>query len=228
MKTAFKVFALLMIVGGPLLTQIIANDGSSDTVTDIEGNVYKTVQIGTQVWMAENLKVTKYNDGSSIPNVTDADNWAISTTGAYCNYNNDISLGAVYGRMYNYYAVLDARGICPKGWHIPTKAEWETLESFLGNDLTANRKLKESGNAHWIGESQKLVTNSSGFTALPGGVRWQNKARGFEYLGRNCNWWSTTEAKHSKIYAFHIDSNQVRTDDEQPKQLGIYVRCIKD
>jgi uncharacterized protein (TIGR02145 family) len=130
--------------------------------------------------------------------------------------------------MYNYYAVLDARGICPKGWHIPTKAEWEALESFLGNDLTANQKLKETGNAHWIRENQKLVTNSSGFSALPGGVRWLNKARGFEYLGMNGNWWSTTEAKHSKIYVFHIDSHQVRTDDEQPKQLGVYVRCIKD
>src|SRR5665648_943598 len=104
----------------------------SGTVTDIDGNVYKTVTIGTQVWMAENLKTTKYRNGDPIPNITDATAWTNLTTGAYCNNNNDANYATTYGRLYNWYAVNDIRNIAPAGWHIPTKAEWTTLTTYLG------------------------------------------------------------------------------------------------
>jgi len=120
-----------------------------DSVVDIDGNFYHAVAIGTQVWMAENLRTTKYRDGSPIPNVTDSSVWILTTEGAYCNYNNDTTHSNTYGRLYNWYAVIDTRNIAPEGWHVPTQDEWNTLVQFLGGGAVAGGKLKETGTAHW-------------------------------------------------------------------------------
>jgi uncharacterized protein (TIGR02145 family) len=214
------------------------------TVTDIDGNVYKTVKIGAQIWMAENLKVTKFRDGTPIPEVKNGEAWAGLTTGACCVYDNDPKNAAVYGRMYNFFAVADRRNIGPAGWHVPSKAEMETLAAYLGGSSVnfgpspANPKLKETGNAHWRRENQSLATNSSGFSALPGGVRWKSKtgegetkpALGlFEYITMLSTWWTASEVAGdpSEAWSLHIDDSQVR-HDPMPKEIGFYVRCIKD
>jgi len=142
-------------------------------VTDIDGNVYHIVTIGTQVWMVENLKTTKFRDGSSIPNVTDAEEWVGHGelhSGAYCNYDNTAANSNTYGSLYNWYAVVDERNICPTGWHIPSEAEWATLIAYLGGQDVAGGKMKEAGTAHWSTPNTG-ASNSSGFTALPGGSR---------------------------------------------------------
>jgi len=118
-------------------------------VTDIDGNVYTTIKISSQWWMAENLKVTHYRNGDSIPNVIDSSAWMGLNTGAYCNYDNDTSHVAVYGRLYNWYTVNNNRNIAPTGWHLPTDAEWQTLIDYLGGELFAGGKMKEAGTAHW-------------------------------------------------------------------------------
>jgi uncharacterized protein (TIGR02145 family) len=131
------------------------------TVTDIDGNVYQTVTIGTQVWMKENLKVTHYRNGEAIPNVTDGNVWGALTTGAYCEYNNDVNNVATYGRLYISYAVADNRNIAPTGWHVPSDAEWKQLEMTLGmsqaqadsvgwHGAPVGGKLKEAGTTHWL------------------------------------------------------------------------------
>jgi len=155
------------------------------SMTDIDGNTYKTVTIGTQTWMAENLKVTKYNDGTNIPNVTDDTEWGNLTTGAYCNYNNDQSNVATYGRLYNWYAVNTGK-LCPTGWHVPSDAEWTTLEDYLiangynYDGTTIDNKIAKAmaSSSGWESYSEVGVIgnddypekqNASGFTALPGG-----------------------------------------------------------
>ena len=142
------------------------------TLTDQDGNVYKTIVIGNQTWMAENLRTTKYRDGSPIPNVTEITAWGNLTTGAYCNYNNTTSADtiATYGRLYNWYAAIDSRNIAPTGWHVPNDAEWETLIYYLGGYSVVGGKMKETGTTHWISPNTG-ATNESGFTALPSGLR---------------------------------------------------------
>jgi uncharacterized protein (TIGR02145 family) len=154
------------------------------TVTDIDGNVYQTVTIGGQEWMAENLKVIHYCNGDSIPNVTDAGVWTSLTTGAFCEYNNNVNNVATYGRLYNWYSVNDSRNIAPAGWHVPSDADWKQLEMTLGmsqsqadatgiRDTTEGAKMKEAGTTHWLTPNTG-ATNESGFSALPGGYRYFN------------------------------------------------------
>jgi uncharacterized protein (TIGR02145 family) len=154
-------------------TTAVFNPGLTyGTMTDQDGNEYKTIVIGTQTWMAENLRTTKYRDGTAIPNITDKTAWEALTTGAYCNYNNTTSADtiATYGRLYNWYAATDSRNIAPAGWHVPTDAEWETLIYYLGGFRVAGGKMKETGTTHWISPNTG-ATNESGFTALPSGLR---------------------------------------------------------
>ncbi len=171
------------------------------TVTDIDGNVYQTVTIGTQVWMAENLKVTHYRNGEAIPNVTDNATWEGLTTGAYSEYDNDINNVATYGRLYNWYSVSDIRNMAPAGWHVPTDAEWKQLEMYLGmsqaqadatgwRGTTEGGKLKESGTTHWISPNTG-ATNESGFTGLPGGYRASNGP--YTDISISASFWSSTD-----------------------------------
>jgi len=156
--------------------------GDPPTVTDIDGNVYDTIQIGDQVWMAENLKVTHYRDGTAITHVIDHAEWGALTTEAYCIYNNNASNEVdTYGALYNWYAVADAHNIAPEGWHVPTDAEWQVLVDYLGGDEVAGGPMKEAGTTHWL-DPNTGATNESGFTALPGGHRGDNDMGGYAYF----------------------------------------------
>ena len=194
------------------------------TVTDIDGNVYNIVTIGTQTWMVENLKTTKYRNSEAIPNVTDGATWGTLTTGAYCWYNNDAANKSTYGGLYNWYAVADSRNIAPVGWHVPTDSEWTTLTTYLGGVTVAGGKLKEPGTTHWYSPNAD-ATNSSGFTALPGGCR----SPGFGDIGGYCYWWSSTEysATHAWRWGVYYSYGEV-SRSSYSKYYGYSVRCLRD
>ena len=198
--------------------------------TDGDGNNYPVIQIGTgksasQIWMAENLKTTKFKDGTTpIPIVTDNAAWKALCTSAYCWYNNEISNKITYGALYNWFTVKTGN-LCPTGWHVPTDAEWTTLTDRLGGLDVAGGKLKGTGTAQWISPN-KGATNETGFTALPGGYR---TLIGFDAIGYCCKLWSATEynTNYAKVrYLSNMDSNVYR--DNFNKKFGLSVRCIKD
>jgi uncharacterized protein (TIGR02145 family) len=196
-----------------------------ETVRDIEGNEYKTVTIGSQVWMAENLKTTRYNDGTIIPMVTNYDSWASQTSPAYCWYNNDSTNKEAYGAMYNWYAVNTSK-LCPKGWHVPADSEWLSLTTWFGDLRNVGNKLKEEGTVHWKNPNSG-ATNESGFTALPGGYRSYKGT--FNWIRIAGYWWSATENPDSKIYFLQIrykSGEVVRFYSE--KANGFCVRCLQD
>ena len=201
------------------------NPTESNTVKDIDGNVYQTVTIGKQVWMVENLKTTRYNDGTSIPNVTDNTVWAGLTTPAYCWYNND-KAGNIntYGALYNWFAIHTGK-LCPIGWHIPTNTEWEELTTYLGPDNIPG-KLKEAGTTHWAIPNTG-ATNESGFTALPGGQR--SEFGVFDFALWNGEWWTSSEITAKEAFEIWIatDLEYVESSMEDKKQ-GFSVRCLKD
>ena len=202
------------------------DEAKPETVTDLDGNVYGTVTIGTQVWMAENLKVTRYRNGDPISNVTDAVQWSNLVTGAYCSYNNDATNTKTYGHLYNWHAVMDSRNLAPAGWHIPTDTEWTTLVDYLGGDGEAGTKLKESGTTHWNSPNFG-VTNETKFTALPGGYRGFNGT--FTGLGAYGNWWTTTEfVSNAAWWRVMSYSYGGVGKDVAYKVSGYSIRCVKD
>jgi uncharacterized protein (TIGR02145 family) len=203
------------------------------SIADADGNIYNTVTIGTQCWIKENLKTTRYNDGTTIPLVTDGSIWAILTSPAYCWYNNDPgTYKATYGALYNWYSV-DAssngnKNICPTGWHVPTDGEWTILTTYLGGESVAGGKLKETGTTHWLSPNAD-ATNITGFTALPGGYR-------FSYgsdltIGSYGFWWSASEwdedtqqgSDRNLYYGF---GDILRGGGS--KLYGCSIRCVKD
>jgi uncharacterized protein (TIGR02145 family) len=193
---------------------------------DVDGNLYNTVKIGTQVWMKENLKTSKYSDGTAIPNVTDANAWSNLTTGAYVEYNNTSSNSSIYGKLYNYYTVIDARNLCPTGWHIPTDAEFTTLTNYLGGASVAGGKLKEIGTTHWT-TPNTAADNTSGFTALPGGYRFTNGT--FNSIGYIGFWWSSNDYSETIALDMGLSSTSGMVDRApEYKQDGFSVRCVRD
>jgi uncharacterized protein (TIGR02145 family) len=197
------------------------------TVTDQDGNVYRTVSIGTQVWMVENLNTTKYRNGEPIANITDDTVWFDLTSGAFCNYNNDTANSTTYGRLYNWYAVNDSRNIAPVGWHVPSEEDWTTLTTYLvGGESEAGGKLKEAGIAHWLSPNTD-ATNKTGFTALPGGYR--NFTGTFLGIGYGDYYWSSVEDDDSDALCRALYCNSSQVDKASfYKTVGISVRCIKD
>ena len=195
------------------------------SITDIDGNTYKTVTIGTQTWMAENLKVTKYNDGIAIPNVTDNTAWRELTTGALCDYDNTPSNSETYGKLYNWHAVNTGK-LCPTGWHVPSDAEWTELTDYLGGTSDAGGKLKETGTTHWNSPNTG-ATNETGFTALPGGYR--NFDGTFYGVGTYGFWWSATEGSADSAWgrSMYYNGSYVGRD-YNGKELGFSVRCLRD
>jgi len=204
------------------------------TVNDIDDNTYQTVKIGNQWWMAENLKVTHYRNGESIPNITDNTAWINLTSGAYCDYNNDVNKVVTYGRLYNWYSATDSRNIAPTGWHVPTDTEWKELEIFLGMSQS------DADNMSWRGtdEGNKLRstsgwnsgcngTNESGFSALPGGDRFNNGV--YDDMGDSGCWWSATEGSSDNAWyrsVYYLYSTVDRYSYN--KRYGFSVRCVKD
>jgi len=185
-----------------------------------------TIVIGTQQWMEKNLDVLTYRNGDIIPQVTDPTAWAALTTGAWCYYNNDPLNGAIYGKLYNWYAVNDPRGLAPVGWHVPTNAELTTLSTTLGGDAVAGGKMKVAGTTRWSAPNTG-ADNSSGFAGLPGGIRGGNGA--FSAVGANGSWWSSTEYSTTFARFGGLASNSgaiARVYDV--KQAGFSVRCLRD
>jgi uncharacterized protein (TIGR02145 family) len=208
------------------------------------------VTIGAQSWMGANLDVAFYRNGDPIPQVTDSTAWANLTTGAWCYYNNDPAMGAVFGKLYNWYAVNDSRGLAPVGWHIPTDAEWKTLSMSLGMSQTdadkfgspdyyfgtdEGGKMKEAGTSLWAGLNVG-ATNSSGFTALPAGMRAYFST--FCYIGNNsghmygtfCAWWSSTPYIYNNAAFVRGLGHGVSTTYRSGlhTRTGLSVRCIQD
>ncbi|GEM_PF-3097955 len=197
------------------------------SMTDQDGNVYKIVKIGSQWWMAENLRVTHYRNGDAIPNVTDNTEWTGLSTSAWCAYNNDNGNIDTYGLLYNWYAAVDSRNIAPEGWHVPTDEEWQTLVDYLGGYSVAGGKLKESGTSHWSSPNSG-ANNESGFSALPGGYRHYNNGT-YSNMGNFGYWWSSTE--YSSTYAWPRRLNYNNSDvyrDHFSKRYGFSMRLIRD
>jgi uncharacterized protein (TIGR02145 family) len=213
------------IIFNPNLTYI--------TISDIDGNIYKTIQIGTQIWMAENLKTTRFNDGTQIPLVNDKP-WEGLMTAAYIWYRNDATTyKAAYGAIYNWYAINAAnngtKNVCPTGWHVPSDLDWKALTSYLGGDSVAGNKLKEIGSSHW--RFDIAATNESGFTALPGGYLGTGFMGGssFSAITEEGSWWSSTENSTYTAWIVDISCNTKNVFRwEGDKQYGLSVRCIKD
>ncbi len=196
-----------------------------NTMKDHEGNIYKTIQIGSQTWMAENLKVVTYLNGDSIVNVTNNATWAGMGVGAYSYNNNNPSNNCPYGKLYNWYAVNDSRKICPSGWHVPSDQEWTILTDHLGGVEKASSKLKSKSG--WFEEGHD-GNNSSGFSALPGGNRYHGLGT-FNLLGHWGYWWSSSEFNINDAWYRGMDcSNSVVLRYLDYKEDGFSVRCLKD
>lgn len=200
----------------------------SQRVTDVDGNSYNTVKIGTQVWMKENLKTIRYNDGSDIPIIKADSNWSLITKGACCDFDNKPALSEIYGRLYNWYAVTptNPKSVCPSGWHVPTDEEWTTLTFFLGDGNTAGGKIKEKGTVHWISPNAG-GTNETGFTALPGGGR--NYSGEYGSIGEEGFWWSSTELDTQlALFTGVAAADSTVTNNSGFKNCGFSIRCIKN
>jgi uncharacterized protein (TIGR02145 family) len=203
-------------------------------VKDIDNNKYDIITIGTQTWMAENLKTTRYNDGTLIPLITDNTPWGNASTNkspGYCWYNNESSNLISYGALYNWYAINTTtngnKNVCPTGWHVPTDGEWTTLTTYLGGETVAGGKMKEAGLAHWNTPNEG-ATNESGFAGLPGGLRYYNGI--FYDVGSYGYWWSSTEDDSTIArYRYLRDgSGIVVRKDGFNKGSGFSVRCLRD
>jgi uncharacterized protein (TIGR02145 family) len=192
---------------------------------DFSGNIYKTIYIGKQVWMAENLRTTKFNDGTSIPLVTSEKAWSRLKKPGYCWYNNDTSFNSVTGVLYNWYTVNSYK-LCPAGWHPPSNAEWSTLVDYVGEASIAGGAMKEAGTSHWQ-KPNEGATNESGFTALPGGSR--DLTGSFVYYGLKAMWWSAEDSSAKNAWFQSVDFTSERITSYQfSKTEGYSVRCIRD
>ena len=221
-KLSFCIFLLLLAFSCKDDETNPSNDPPPGTVTDIEGNSYHTVTINDQIWMVENLKTTKYNDGTSIPLITSAIAWEGSTTPGYCWYNND---QATYGALYNWHVVNTGK-LAPTGWRVATDTEWLLMSTYLGGQNAAGAKLKEAGTTHWIAPNTG-ATNETGFTALPSGIRYI--MAGYTNVGEATTWWTSSDSTATTAVVYGIQYNYTKlVREEQYKWVGYSVRCIKD
>jgi len=185
------------------------------------------VKIGTQTWTSKNLDVSKFRNGDTIPHVQDKNAWAKLTSGAWCYYENNNanydSIGSIYGKLYNWYAVNDPRGLAPNGYHIPTDKEWTVLTDYLGGDFIAGAKMKSTSG--W--EENGNGSNTSGFAGLPGGFRYNNGD--FYYIGANCYWWDSSESNNNYAWYRPLNGNNGNVYRMlEYKQNGFSVRCLRD
>ena len=223
MKKIKSILALFIVV--MLITSCKKNFRCGDTITDIDGNVYNTVNIGNQCWMQENLKTRHYNDGTELESDLTNLVWSNITTGAYCFYDENADNDAVYGKLYNWLAVKSNK-IAPKGWHVPSDAEWTKLIDNLGGQLVAGNKMKST--TQWREYIGITNTNSSGFTALPAGTRFNNGS--FTTMGEDCAFWSSTEFDSNDAYLHSLSFAQpsISRFTYGSKISGFSIRCVKD
>jgi uncharacterized protein (TIGR02145 family) len=199
----------------------------NNTITDIDGNTYNVVQIGKQLWTAENLNVSKYRNGDEIPQVQDAEEWAHLETGAWCYYDNKDENGTSYGKLYNWYAFNDPRGLAPEGFYIPSDMEWKTLTKYLGGDNVAGGKMKEKGSIHFDSPNNN-ATNESVFSGLTGGCRDISLFSGMDKIGV---WWASSEYSKNFSLAYYqkiFDKGESIMGDYDNKKCGFSVRLLKD
>ena len=212
-----------------VMFSIINLKSFAQTITDIDGNIYNTVTIGTQTWIQENLKTTRFNNGTEIPTTSLPIN--NDTTAVYqWAYNLDTANINEFGRLYTWIIASGNDNVCPLGWHVPDNSEWETLRDFLGGESVAGGKMKESGTTHWL-ETDSTVDNSSGFTGLGSGFR--GNPSGFILLGETGSFWSTTSLGTNNIfprgYAYRLVShNNTFSMSVAVANVGMPIRCIKD
>ena len=199
----------------------------SETTAYPNGTATPVLTICCQSWMTKNLDVATYRNGDPIPKVTDNAAWATLTTGAYCYYNNDsATYAATYGKLYNWYAVNDPRGLAPEGWHIPTDFEWTTLENCLGGAALAGGAMKKTGTRHWASPNTN-ATNTSGWAGLPGGNR--NTSGSFFNVTNFGFWWSATEDVTSDAWYRYLNYNNGNIlRNSSNKRSGFSVRCLRD
>lgn len=210
---------------------LIDYTGQTGTIKDIDGNTYPTIGIGSQIWMAENLKTTKYSDGTPIQNVNADETWSVLASGAYCDYNNSNAYSDIYGRLYNWYVAEsnNPKKVCPAGWHVPDWRELSILPDI--REGIVGGKLKETGTAHWISPNTD-ATNETKFTALPGGHR--DYSGIFSSIGNYGYWWSSTDYKQiiggSSAWSINLSFNSgiVKITYSSSKREGFSIRCIKD
>lgn len=212
-------------------------DGTKlDVIEDIDGNIYPIIKIGKQAWMATNLKVNHYRNGDAIPNVTSNSDWENLTTGAYCNYENNVKNSVIYGYLYNWNVINDSRNIAPEGWHVPTDSEWKELEMHLGmsqtdSDKTGWRgenegdKLKHNGTTYRKSQ-EEVVTNESGFSALLGGCRTFDGR--FSDLGSNAYFWSSSDTNAHALARIVYHGNPQICSHIYNKPFGFSIRCVQD
>lgn len=198
--------------------------GDPTSVTDIDGNVYTVIRIGTQLWTVENLRTARYKDGTSIATGMSNEVWRETTTGAYSIYENEQSNNNTYGKLYNWYAVNTGK-LAPEGWHVPTRAEWETLVAQLGGAPEAGGKMKSTSSL-WLAPNLG-ATNSSGFSALPGGYR--SNGGGFEQRTHTAYWWAANERNATQGNYLTVDNDLAGAAiNGATKQFGYAVRLVKD
>ncbi|MDD5529702.1 MAG: fibrobacter succinogenes major paralogous domain-containing protein [bacterium] len=204
----------------PIKTEVIV------PMTDKGGNTYKTIKIDKQEWMAENLNVSCYRNGDSIPQVQDAEKWKNLTTGAWCYYKNNAEHEKTYGKLYNWYAVNDPRGLAPEGWHIPSDSGWAILADCLGGKDIAGGKLKESDTTHWTSPNVG-ATNETGFSALPGSARSPDGS--FGCMGHSGGWWSTTEFDTTSAWCHPMSYHDTSVHrNSYDKRCALSIRCVRD
>jgi len=212
----------------PIVINAIAGGGACGvitSVTDIDGNEYPVIEIGNQCWTKENLKTTKYSDGSLIPNITVDATWANLNTPAWCNYNNSPTNDAIYGKLYNWYSVADPRNICPAGWHVPSDTEWTTLTDYLGGESVAGGKMKTI--SYWNAPNTG-ATNESGFSGLPGGFRSFTNGT-FGLVGNSSFWWSSSVSFSTSVWTRSLgNTNDNVGRNNYNMRDGLSVRCLRD
>jgi len=243
----FSVASFFVVIVSTIILMYGCEKKEDNLITDIDGNKYHTVTIGNLVWMVENLRTTRYNNGDTILEVMDQNQWTKLTSGAccYCNdydyiisENHDIYQTIVtYGRLYNWYAVNDSRKIAPAGWHVATADDWNTLINYAGGKGVAAGKLKETGTNHWRAQDND-ATNEFGFTALPGGIC--SRYGYYNGISTHGYWWTASESDENLaysclIYCFmdgqgwdRILRSGILGPDGSYKNNGLSVRCVKD
>jgi uncharacterized protein (TIGR02145 family) len=232
-----RVYAICMLITlSILLIDSCKKEDENIIITDLDGNIYNTVTIGTQVWMKENLKATTFNDGTPIPQVTDVTDWFNLITPGYCWYDNDeATYKETYGALYNWYAVETGK-LCPTGWHVPSDDDWQILVLLIDPDaeigfsesINGGSMLKESGTAHWSNPNDD-ATNEYGFSALPGGCRLNYNDINYYGIYEFGFWWSSTEYDETRAWIIDMGYNYTNVARYRSAKInGESVRCVKD
>ena len=209
-----------------IISFVLTTSGLIAQVLDKDGNNYKTVQIGSQVWMSENLNVSHFRNGDIIPEAKDTAAWVMASNigkPAWCYYNNDTAKGRIYGKLYNWYALNDPRGLAPDGWHIPSTLEYDSLISYLGGINVAGGKMK----ANWGWDKNGNGNDESGFAGLPGGYR--SNFGPFNFIGLYAYWWSSSENSTGNAWFYFVNSNDSNINKfRYDEGSGLSIRCVRN